>query len=85
METRQVVASGRTLVLMAGMPGAGKTALAVGIGQALGWPVIDKDSLKSPLLAAGVAEEVAGSVSYALLLELGWDLLARQRLSVISR
>lgn len=78
---------GLTLVLLAGMPGTGRTALALGIGRAFGWPVIDKDSLKSPLLAAGIAEELAGpasyALSYALVLELGRDLLARQRLSVI--
>lgn len=72
-----------TLVLMAGMPGTGKTTLALTLGQALGWPVIDKDSLKSPLLTLGVSEELAGPASYALLLEMAHDLLVQQRLSVI--
>ena len=72
-----------TLVLMAGMPGTGKTTLALTLGRTFGWPVIDKDSLKSPLLTAGIIEELAGPASYALLLEMAHDLLIRQRLSVI--
>jgi predicted kinase len=68
---------------MAGMPGTGKTTLALAFGQTLGWPVVDKDTLKSPLLLAGVAEEVAGPASYALLLAMAQDLLVRQRLSTI--
>ena len=72
-----------TLVLMAGMPGTGKTTLALAPGRTFGWPVIDKDSLKSPLLTIGVSEELAGPASYALLLEMAYDLLVQQRLSVI--
>jgi predicted kinase len=73
----------RTLVLMAGLPGAGKTTLALALGRALGWPVVDKDTLKSPLLKLGIANEVAGPASYTLLLALARDLLVHQRLSVI--
>lgn len=72
-----------TLVLMAGMPGTGKTALALALGQTWGWPVIDKDSLKSPLLTGGVSEELAGPASYTLMLEIAQDLLVKQHLSVI--
>lgn len=68
---------------MAGMPGAGKTAISLELGRALGWPVVDKDTLKSPLLTGGIREELAGPASYALLLEVAEDLLVRQRLSVI--
>lgn len=72
-----------TLVLMAGMPGTGKTSLALALGQSRGWPVIDKDSLKSPLLTGGVSPELAGPASYMLMLELAQDLLVKQHLSVI--
>lgn len=72
-----------TLVLMAGMPGTGKTSLALALGQAWSWPVIDKDSLKSPLLSSGVSPEQAGPASYTLMLELAQDLLVKQYLSVI--
>lgn len=72
-----------TLVLMAGPPGAGKTTLALAVSRALGWPVVDKDTLKSSMLAAGVPEEIAGRASYDLMFDIGRDLLLRQGLSVI--
>lgn len=72
-----------TLILMAGMPGTGKTSLALALGQTWSWPVIDKDSLKSPLLTSGVSPEQAGPASYILMLELAQDLLVKQHLSVI--
>ena len=68
---------------MAGPPGSGKTTLALALSEALGWPTLDKDTLKSPLLEAGVPEEVAGPASYDLMFNLGRDLLIRQGLSVI--
>lgn len=71
------------LVLMAGMPGTGKTTLALALGQIWRWPVIDKDSLKSPLLIGGVKPELAGPASYTLMLEIAQDLLVKQHLSVI--
>ena len=72
-----------TLVLLAGPPGAGKTTLALAVGDALRWPVIDKDTLKSAMLASGIADDLAGRASYELLLAVGRDLLLHQRLSVI--
>src|SRR5436309_10745179 len=73
----------KTLVLMAGLPGAGKSSLALALGWALRWPVIDKDTLKSPLLGLGIADQVAGAASYQLMLAVGRDLLLEQGLSVI--
>jgi predicted kinase len=74
---------GRTLVMMAGLPGTGKTTIALVLGRRLRWPVCDKDTLKSPLLDMDVPEGVAGPASYALLFALATDVLVRQRLSVI--
>jgi predicted kinase len=72
-----------TLVLMAGLPGAGKTTLASALGRILHWPVIDKDLLKSTLLALQASEELAGPASYELLFAIAEELLVNQRLSLI--
>jgi predicted kinase len=72
-----------TLVVMAGLPGSGKSTLALALGRALGWPVLDKDTLKSTLLAAGMEDLAAGRTSYDLFYALARDLFARQRLCVI--
>ncbi len=45
-----------TLVLMAGPPGAGKTTLALAVSRALGWPVVDKDTLKGSTENRGLGE-----------------------------
>ena len=69
--------------MMAGMPGTGKSTVALGLGAALHWPVVDKDTLKSTLLNAGIAEGVAAGAAYDLLLALGRDILVQQKQSVI--
>ena len=76
-------ASAPTLVLMAGLPGAGKTTLALALGKELGWPVLDKDTVKTTLLEAAVPEAVAGPASYLVPLALCRDLVVQQKLSVI--
>lgn len=43
-----------TVVLMAGLPGAGKTTLAYALKELLGWRVIDKDLYKEELLKQDV-------------------------------
>ena len=72
-----------TLVLMAGMPGAGKSALALALGRELGWPVLDKDTIKVALLEEDVPESTAGPASYYVPLALCRDLMVQQKLSVI--
>lgn len=73
----------RCLVLMAGYPGTGKSTLARAIGDALDWPVIDKDVIVTSLLESGIAEEVAQPASYGVMFALGLDTLRSQRRSVI--
>ncbi len=72
-----------TLVMMAGLPGTGKSVLALEVGEVLGWPIIDKDTMKTTLLEAGIEERVAAGLAYELTLALAEDLLVRQRVSVI--
>lgn len=72
-----------TLVLMAGMPGAGKSTLALALGRELGWPVLDKDTIKVALLEEEVPESIAGPASYYVPFALCRDLVVQQQLSVI--
>lgn len=55
------------LIQMAGVPGAGKSTIARALGSALGAVVLDHDITKSALLDAGVADDLAGAASYAVL------------------
>jgi predicted kinase len=71
-----------TLVLLAGMPGVGKTTLALMLSQIWDWPVLDKDSLTSPLLTGGVSPELAGPASYTLMLEIASRSIFRPSLIV---
>ncbi len=68
---------------MAGMPGAGKSTLALALGWQLGWPILDKDTVKVALLKEAVPENMAGPASYYLPLALCRDFVGEQRLSVI--
>lgn len=72
-----------TLILMAGMPGAGKSTIAAALGQSLGWPVIDKDVIATALLDAGLPEVVMQPAAYDTCFGLTRDLLVRQQRSTI--
>lgn len=72
-----------TLVLMAGLPGAGKTTLSYALGHAYQWPVIDKDMYKEVLLSQGLNNDQASRVSYELSFSMIYAALIRQRVSVI--
>lgn len=53
-----------TLVMMAGLPGAGKTTLAYALQAVLGWHVIDKDKYRITLLKQGLDEDLAANKAY---------------------
>ncbi len=78
MDTRSLV-----LILMAGMPGAGKSTVALALGVAFRMPVIDKDVVVSSLLDDGIAEDLAHPAAYRATFALAEHLLREQRLSVI--
>jgi predicted kinase len=63
------------LIVLTGLPGAGKSRLAETLGRALGIPVFAKDILEATLLRAGLAQidgagDVLGRLGYDLLTEL---------------
>jgi predicted kinase len=77
-----------TLVLMAGLPGVGKSTLASKLGLDLGWVVIDRDGFKDSLLEdallkARIAEDTAGWASYEVFFRNAHDLLVNQHQSII--
>jgi len=72
-----------TLVLMAGLPGAGKTTLAARLGKSLGWPVIDKDKIKDEFTKDGYDNVEAGNQAYEESFALARDTLLNDQKSVI--
>ncbi len=72
-----------TLVLMAGLPGAGKSTLALALGRALRWPVVDKDIFDAVARTAGMTQASPTALAYDLAFALLTDMLVEQRLSVI--
>jgi predicted kinase len=53
-----------TLVMMAGLPGAGKTTLAYALQSELGWRVIDKDRYRIQLLRQNKDADSAAEAAY---------------------
>lgn len=72
-----------TLLLMAGLPGAGKTTLASALGHELGWHVIDKDKRKQALMDQGVDDETSGWRAYDESFDKVSEVLSIWRSSVI--
>ncbi len=72
-------------VMMAGLPGSGKTTLATELGKVSGWPVVSKDLYKTSLIrcGAGMTDEETGRVAYELLFDQAEEFIVRQQLSII--
>jgi predicted kinase len=53
------------LLVMAGLPGSGKSTVAVGVGSQLGLPVVSVDPIESAILSAGIAaDQPTGLAAY---------------------
>src|SRR2546423_441078 len=78
-----MLASRLTLVLMAGLPGAGKTTLAYSLGRELGWQVIDKDTYREVLMKQGLDVDRADKVAYELSFARVRTLLIKEHLPAI--
>lgn len=72
-----------TLLLMAGLPGAGKTTLSRELGRELGWHVIDKDGQKIKHLREGMTDYAAGVAAYQWAFAIAREKLGRRESSII--
>ena len=72
-----------TIVMLAGLPGTGKTTVAYELARVLRWVVLDKDLVHTTLLNSSMSQDAAGPLAYTLLLDLASDLVATQQRSVI--
>ena len=72
-----------TLLMLAGLPGTGKTTLAYELARLFRWTLLDKDLLNTELLKAGLPQSKAGPLAYELMFSLARDLVVQQRQSVI--
>lgn len=72
-----------TLVMMAGLPGAGKTTLAYALEKELGWRVIDKDKYRSTVFQDELDDELASRKAYDLSFKEIYHTLKEKQASVI--
>jgi predicted kinase len=70
-------------LLIAGLPGAGKTTLSCTLGRYLQWHVIDKDALKKAFMDQGLENEAAGYIAYEKAFETAFHMLSNEKQSVI--
>lgn len=72
-----------TFVLMAGLPGTGKSTLAAELARELGWYVINKDERKEMLLKRGWNSDSASEEAYKQSFAEARSVLTEQQVSVI--
>jgi predicted kinase len=80
---KNYIADVSTLVLMAGLPGVGKSTLAAQLGVMLEWVVLDRDVIKTVLVDAGMDEEQAGWIAYDMFFALAHKIVMQQHHSLI--
>ena len=68
---------------MAGLPGSGKSTVALGLGQRLDSPVLDKDIILTGLIEGGLDGETSQAAAYRILFGLTRSFVQDQRRSVI--
>jgi len=72
------------LILMAGMPGTGKSTVAREIGSVFGFPVIDKDVIATALLDAEIPEDQMQPAAYDTCFALTRDLLMQHQSLILD-
>lgn len=73
----------QTLVLMAGLPGVGKTTLAYALARELQWQIVDKDKCREELLQENCDLDTASRIAYEISFDTVKTLLLEQQTSVI--
>ncbi len=73
----------KTIVMLAGLPGTGKSTLAMSLSTELDWPIIDKDLIHSALITSGQNKDESGSAAYEAGFWLVKDFVMRQNRSVV--
>ncbi len=80
---RAGVRFGPVLVLMAGLPGAGKTTLSTALGHITGWHVLHKDEVKDAFLSQGLVDKEASWHAYEVSFRHIYDILVKKQRSII--
>jgi predicted kinase len=71
------VAGDEVLIVMAGLPATGKSAVAEGLAKALGWPVLSVDPVEAAMWRAGVSkDQPTGLAAYVVVEVLAAEQLA---------
>src|SRR2546430_759565 len=72
------------LVMMAGLPGVGKTTLAYALGRELGYQIVDKDLYRQALIMQmGLDQDQASKLAYELSFAQICTLLVQRQISAI--
>lgn len=73
------------LIVLSGLPATGKSAIADGLGRAIGAPVLSVDPIEDALLRSGIApDQPTGLAAYVVAAALAEDILTRGQAVVID-